>query len=83
MTDNNTVVVSTAVSKPTREFSTVESIFAWISLMAGYLFCRVFPVSNHSLGGFLTSENIPDCCKLSIPLAHLSLNLLCSLRFLS
>ncbi len=53
MTDNNTVVVSTAVSKPTREFSTVESIFAWISLMAGYLFCRVFPVSNHSLGGFL------------------------------
>ncbi len=53
MTDNAVVVQNTSVAKPTREFSTLECVFAWISLVVGYLFCRAFPVSNHSLGGFL------------------------------
>ncbi len=34
-------------------FTTLEIIFAWISLAAGYLFCRVFPVATSPLGGFI------------------------------
>lgn len=36
-----------------RSFSVVESIFAWLSLIFGYLFCRVFPLSESPFGGFL------------------------------
>lgn len=53
MTDNAVVAQNSVVPKSTREFSTLECVFAWMSLIAGYLFCRAFPVSNHSLGGFL------------------------------
>ena len=34
-----------------REFSAIQSVFAWISLLSGYLFCRVFPVTKSPLGG--------------------------------
>lgn len=40
-------------SAPPRAFTTVESVFAWLSLAAGYAFCRAFPVGDHPLGGFL------------------------------
>lgn len=36
-----------------RVFSVSETIFAWLSLLFGYLFCRVFPISQSPLGGFL------------------------------
>ena len=34
-----------------REFNTTECITAWLCLLAGYFFCRVFPVSTNLLGG--------------------------------
>lgn len=36
-----------------REFSLIESIFAWMSLIFGYLFCRVVPLSESPFGGLL------------------------------
>ena len=36
-----------------RMFSVSETIFAWLSLLFGYLFCRVFPVAESPLGGFV------------------------------
>lgn len=36
-----------------RSFSVAESIFAWLSLIFGYLFCRVFPLKESPFGGFL------------------------------
>ena len=30
-----------------------DIIFAWVCLLAGYAYCRVFPVVNHPLGGAL------------------------------
>lgn len=33
------------------KYSSLESIFAWICLILGYLFCRVFPVHHSPLGG--------------------------------
>lgn len=38
---------------PPRAFTTPESVYAWLSLAAGYAFCRAFPVGDHPLGGFL------------------------------
>lgn len=40
-----------SVVKEKRTFSTIESIFAWLCFLSGYLFCRVFPVSQSPLGG--------------------------------
>lgn len=37
--------------KEKRTFSATESIFAWFSLLCGYLFCRVSPVSQSPFGG--------------------------------
>lgn len=34
-------------------YSVSEILFAWLSLAAGYVFCRVFPVVLHPFGGFL------------------------------
>lgn len=34
-------------------FSVPEVLFAWLSLLAGYAFCRVFPVTAHPFGGML------------------------------
>ena len=39
--------------KKMRDFSTLESVFAWIAFIGGYLFCRAFPVGKSPLGGFL------------------------------
>lgn len=39
--------------KPKRIFTALESIFAWLCLFVGYIFCRVFPVDAHPMGGFL------------------------------
>ncbi len=39
--------------EPEREFSGCESAFAWICLLAGYVFCRVLPWQEKPLGGFL------------------------------
>lgn len=36
-----------------RQFTMLESIFAWLCLFAGYAFCRVTSVTRHPLGGFL------------------------------
>lgn len=36
-----------------RKFSVIESVFAWACLVFGYLFCRVFPLSESPFGGFL------------------------------
>lgn len=53
-TDNNiSSPVPPAPTVPKRTFSVSETIFAWLSLLFGYLFCRVFPVSDSPLGGFL------------------------------
>ncbi len=39
--------------KVVRDFSILESVFAWLSFVVGYLFCRAFPVGETPLGGFL------------------------------
>lgn len=36
-----------------RSFTKAETVFAWLSLFFGYLFCRVVPVHNNPFGGFL------------------------------
>ncbi len=45
-------VLCTNTSK-TSSFTATESVFAWISYIAGYLFCRLCPFSSSYLGGFL------------------------------
>ena len=54
MTYEENNVVET-VSEPTneRQFSVLDSVYAWITLILGYLFCRAFPVKTSTLGGFL------------------------------
>ena len=42
-----------ALQKPAREYSALDVAFAWICFVLGYLFCRVFPVVQSTLGGFL------------------------------
>lgn len=36
-----------------REYSTLETVFAWLCMVFGYLFCKVFPVWVSPLGGML------------------------------
>ena len=38
--------------KPQRIFTDFEVVFSWLSLVVGYLFCRVNPVTENSFGGF-------------------------------
>lgn len=38
--------------KPARDYSAAECVFAWLCLLAGYWFCRAFPVWTKPLGGF-------------------------------
>lgn len=38
---------------PPRSFSTAETVFAWLSLLAGYIFCRFFPASDNPLGAVM------------------------------
>ncbi len=44
--------VSQPEKKPLREFTLAEGVFAWFCILAGYLFCRAFPVSSNPLGCF-------------------------------
>ncbi|MBE6932891.1 MAG: DUF4173 domain-containing protein [Ruminococcaceae bacterium] len=39
--------------KPVRDYSAAECVFAWLCLLAGYWFCRAFPVWTNPLGGFV------------------------------
>lgn len=41
------------IEQPREQFHILTVIFAWLSLLAGYAFCRAFPFSSHPLGGFL------------------------------
>lgn len=38
----------------TREFKGAESVFAWICMLVGYLFCRMFPAVDAPLGMLIT-----------------------------
>lgn len=38
---------------PKRTYTASESVYAWFCLLAGYLFCRVFPVNLSPLLGFV------------------------------
>lgn len=38
---------------PSRCFSTTDTVFAWVCVLGGYLFCRAFPVGAHPFGGLL------------------------------
>lgn len=40
-------------TNPKRTFSVAESVFAWLSLIFGYIFCRVFPISESPFGGLI------------------------------
>lgn len=31
----------------------IDTFYAWISLIAGYIFCRVYPISENPFGGFI------------------------------
>jgi len=53
MTDNVNVPTNTSTPRLTREFSTIETVFAWMSFILAYLFCRAFPASLNPLGAFL------------------------------
>lgn len=41
------------VEQPQKYYTLTESIFAWLCVVAGYFFCRSFPVFRHTLGGFI------------------------------
>ncbi len=49
----NIPVQNNTQSQSLRTFTTLESVFAWLSFAAGYIFCRVYPLSRNSFGGFL------------------------------
>lgn len=34
-------------------YSVTDTVYAWISLLAAFLFCQALPVAEHPLGGFL------------------------------
>jgi hypothetical protein len=39
--------------KNPRVYTPIESVYAWLCFLAGYLFCRVFPVTLSPFGGLL------------------------------
>lgn len=43
----------TEAQESTGGVSAAQSVFAWVSLLAGYAFCRAFPASSNPLGGLL------------------------------
>lgn len=54
----NTPINTNLTATPTpkrnpRSYTLTESIFAWFCFLAGYIFCRVFPIGQNPLGGFL------------------------------
>ena len=40
------------VENPKGKYNLTESIFAWLCIVGGFLFCRTFPVFQYTLGGF-------------------------------
>ena len=36
-----------------REFGVSECVFAWLCMLAGYLFCKSVPLRHNPLGGFI------------------------------
>lgn len=49
----NPPVTPPTTPKKGRAYTVTESIFAWLSLIFGYLFCRVFPINDSPFGGLL------------------------------
>ncbi len=41
------------IEEKKREYTGIESAFAWISFIFGYMFCKAFPAHVNSLGAFL------------------------------
>ena len=39
--------------EPKRTFAPIETAFAWLCFLAGYLFFRLLPLGEHRLGAFL------------------------------
>jgi len=44
--------------KQKREYSPVEAVFAWLCILFGYFYCRVFTVVNHPFYGMLFTLSI-------------------------
>ncbi len=42
-----------AMTQRAREYTGADTLFAWMCVIAAYLFCRVFPVGEHPFGGLL------------------------------
>ncbi len=53
MNETNLSLVGDFAPPAPRAYSTAESVFAWVCLLAGYLLCRLVPVTDAPLGGFL------------------------------
>ncbi len=53
MNETNSSPVGVFTPPEPRSYSTAESVFAWVCLLMGYLFCRLVPVADAPLGGFL------------------------------
>ena len=50
--NENVALVSTSESQK-RIYSTLESVFAWVSLLAGFFFCRFFPIIANPFGNMI------------------------------
>lgn len=50
MTDNTH---SPYAAKNARDFSEIECVFAWLSYILAFVFCRVFPIHESPLGAFI------------------------------
>lgn len=44
--------------KPKREYNAAEMVFAWLSIVFGYILCRVFPVTESPLGGLMFTVSL-------------------------
>lgn len=53
MNENNFVYLEEMPADTPRSFSRVECTFAWLSLILGYIFCRVFPATDNPLTAFI------------------------------
>lgn len=64
-------------------YSVPDSVFAWLSLLFGYLFCRVLPVTEHPLGGFLLIVGLFICAAVILLIKKVRCTLLQVLSALS
>ena len=55
---NTTLSYQEQKTNSVREYTALESAFAWICYIAAYLFCRVYPVNESPLGGLLLTAAI-------------------------